>query len=66
MNESINDTETEYASVEDLLSMHRTALNKKTLISEISNIVIAPGEGKNSFNFKWQILWRESISLSSS
>ena len=52
MNESINDTETEYASVEDLLSMHRTALNKKTLISGISNIVIAPGEGKNSFNFK--------------
>ena len=49
MSESMNDTETKYPSVEDPLSMYRTASNKKTLISEISNIineenvVITPG-----------------------
>ena len=52
------DPETEYASVEDPLSMHRTASNETTLISEFPNItneknvIIAPGQGKNSFNSK--------------
>lgn len=48
----MNDTETEYASVEDLLNMHRTISNKTTLISEIPNVnneedvVIALGQRK--------------------
>ena len=52
------DPETEYASVEDPLSMHRTASNETTLISQFPNItneknvIIAPGQGKNSFNSK--------------
>ena len=71
--ENRNDTKTECASVEDPLNMHRTASNETTLVSEIPNIIneenvlIAPGQGKkNSFNFKWWILWRASISLPSS
>ena len=44
--------ETEYGSVEDPLSMHRTASNKTALVSEIlyidnnENIVIASGQGE--------------------
>ena len=39
ISESINDTKTEYASVEDPLSMYRTASNETILISEIPNIM---------------------------
>ena len=39
MSKSINDTHTEYASVEDPLHMHRTESNVVTLISEIPNII---------------------------
>ena len=52
ISESINDTEIEYASVEDPQGMQRTA--STALISEISNIfneesfIIAPGQGKHS------------------
>ena len=53
MTENINDrSETEFASVEDLLNMHRIASNKITLVSEIPNIIndenviIALGQGK--------------------
>ena len=35
--ENRSDTETEHASVEDPLNMHRTASNKPTLVSEIPN-----------------------------
>ena len=54
MSESINDTETEYASVGDPLNMHRTASNETTLVAEIpniineENIIIAPGQGKKT------------------
>ena len=51
---SINDTETEYASVEDPLFMHRTASNETTLVSNIitkENFIIALGEGKKHFQF---------------
>ena len=53
-NNNENASETEYASVEDHLNMHKTATNGTTLISEISNIIneenvfIAPGQGKTS------------------
>ena len=33
------DTETEYAPIEDSLSMHRTSLNKAFVISENPNII---------------------------
>ena len=52
ISESINDTEIEYASVEDPQGMQRTA--STALISEISKIfneesfIIAPGQGKHS------------------
>ena len=61
MTENINGrSETsEFASVEDPLNMHRTAINETTLVSQIpnmineENVIIAPGqEKKNSFNFK--------------
>ena len=41
MRENIIDTEseTEYASVEDPLNMHRPASNETTLISDIPNIL---------------------------
>ena len=57
ISESINDTKTEYASVEDPLSMYRTASNETILISEIPNIMremllLHQGKEKNSFNFK--------------
>ena len=40
VSESINDrSETEFSSVEDSLSMHRTASNETTVISEIPNII---------------------------
>ena len=38
MNENMNDTEREYASVEDSLNIHRSAL---TLVSEIPNIIMS-------------------------
>ena len=50
--ENVNESEKEYASVEDPLDMHRTASNETTLISNIPNIVsnqniiIEPGQGK--------------------
>ena len=49
--ENVNESETEYV-VEDPLSMHRTASNETTLVSNIANIVnneniiTAPGQGK--------------------
>ena len=52
MSESINDTDTEYASVEDPLSMHRPESNEASLVFEIPNIIneensiIGPGQGK--------------------
>ena len=60
MTENNNDrSETEIASVDDLLNMHRTASNGTTLVSQIPNInnkenVIIPSRQvkKNSFNFK--------------
>ena len=56
MRENRNDTETEYASVENPLDMHRTASNSikwdnscfwdsKYLINE-KDTIIAPGQGK--------------------
>ena len=57
VSENRNDTETEYASVEDPLNMCRTASNETTLVSEIpsiineENVVIAPRQRKkNSSN----------------
>ena len=53
MSENINDTETEYATIEDPLSLHRTSSNATSVISEIPNIIneenviIAPGQIKN-------------------
>ena len=52
MSENTNDTEVEFASVEELLNIHRSESNKTTLVSEIPNIInkvnviIAPGQGK--------------------
>ena len=49
---AIVSNETEYGSVKDTLSKHRTGLNETALVSEISNIIndenviIAPGQGK--------------------
>ena len=49
-NNNENTSEAGYASVEDLLNMHRTATNETTLISEIpstineENVNIAPGQ----------------------
>ena len=54
MSENRNDAGTEYASVEDPLSMHRTASNETTLSSEIpnvileENVIIVPGQEKFS------------------
>ena len=41
MNENANATknETEYASHQDSLNMHRTALNETSLVSDIPNII---------------------------
>ena len=39
MSENRNDSETEYALVEDPLNMHRTASNGATLVSKIPNII---------------------------
>ena len=47
-------SETEYGSVEDPLSMHRTGPNETTLPSEIpytindENVIMAPRKGKKS------------------
>ena len=56
--ENINDrSETEFASVEDPLNMHRIASNETTLVSDIPNIIndenviIALGQGKRQFQF---------------
>ena len=54
MNKNINYniSETEFASVEDLLNMYRTTSNETTLVSESSNIIneenviIPPEQGK--------------------
>ena len=55
---NINDrSETEFASVEDPLNMHRIASNETTLVSDIPNIIndenviIALGQGKRQFQF---------------
>ena len=56
--ENIDDTETEYASVEDLLNMYKTASKVKTLVSTIiipniineKNIIITPELGKKSIS----------------
>ena len=56
----------------DSLSMYRTTVNATILVSEIlsiineENVIIALEQGKTTFNSKWWILWRASISLSSS
>ena len=50
--ENVNESETEYASVEDPPNIHSTASNETTLASDIPNIVnneniiIAPSQGK--------------------
>ena len=55
MSESTSDTETEYSSVQVLLSMHIIALNKTTPYSEIPKIIMRQvlllhqGNGKNQF-----------------
>ena len=55
MSESTNDTETEYSSVEVLLSMHIIAFNKTTPYSEIPKItmrqvlLLHQDNGKNQF-----------------
>ena len=57
MSESLNNTKKEYASVEDLLGMHRTTSNETALISQIPNIIneenviIAPEQEKKQFHF---------------
>ena len=43
--ESINETDTEYVSVEDPLTMHRTASNGTTLVSNCTS------EKKNQLQF---------------
>ena len=49
--------ETEFASVEDPLNMHRTASNETTLVFEIpsivneENVIIALGQRKKQFQF---------------
>ena len=54
---SINNTETELASMEDPPSMYKTASNETSLISEIPNIINeenvinATTQGKNQFQF---------------
>ena len=51
-------SETEFASVEDPLNIHRTASYETTLVSEIPNIIndknviIAHGQGKKQLQFK--------------
>ena len=57
IHKKIISNETEYDSVEDTLSMHRTASNETALVSEVSyiindeNVIIAQGKGKNLFQF---------------
>lgn len=57
MSENSNDTETEYSSVEDTLSMHRTVSNETTLVFEISNlinvesIILHQRKDRNQFKF---------------
>ena len=58
MTKNINDrSETEFASVEDPLNMHKTASNETTLASEIpniindENIIIAAGQEKKQLQF---------------
>ena len=52
IHKKIISNETEYDSVEDTLSMHRTASNETALVSEVSyiindeNVIIASGQGK--------------------
>lgn len=54
--------ETEYCSVENPLSMHKTRSNKTAVVLKIpsainvENVIIAPGQGKKSFYFKQWIL----------
>ena len=49
--------ETEFASAEDPLNMHRTASNETTLVFEIpsivneENVIIALGQRKKQFQF---------------
>ena len=59
IHKKILSNETEYDSVKDPLSVHRTVLNETALVSEIpyiindENVIIAPGQGKKTcFNFK--------------
>ena len=62
--ENVNESKTEYASVEDPLNIHRTASNETTLVSDIPNIVsnqniIAPGQGKISVSVLSDEFWEE-------
>ena len=59
IHKKIISNETEYDSVEEALSVHRTVSNEATLVSEVPYItndeyvIIAPGQGKKTcFNFK--------------
>ena len=65
--------ETEYGSVEDPLSMHRTGSNEASLVSKIpsminnENVIIAPAQGKKPVSGKKEKgKEKTSISLSSS
>ena len=57
MSENRNVAETEHISVEVPLNMYRTASNETDLVSETPNVIneenfiIAPGQGKNQFQF---------------
>ena len=64
MTENINDrSETEFALVEDLLNMHRTASNETTLVSQIPNIIndenviISPGQRKKIVSILSDEFW---------
>ena len=55
---SINDIETEYASVEDVINKRKTASNETTVVSEIPNTI----DDENIIIAKRWMLWRESTS----
>ena len=68
MGENINGrSETEFASVEDPLNMHRTASNETTLVSEIlniinkKNVIIAPGQGKKPLSILSDEFFEEQV-----
>ena len=52
IHKKLNSNEAEYDSVEDSLSIHRTGSEIPYIIND-KNVIMTPGQGKNSFNFKW-------------